>query len=172
MLFVAKKKVSPNVTHLSCSSDGQVHIIGDLHGQLRDLLHILDEAGTPSPTNKYIFNGDFVDRGSCSTEVLMLLFSFHLAWPESVCLNRGNHEDHAICSQPPPPNGCGGFANEMKSKYDDLMYSMCVEVCFPSTVSLDDYILKLIFILSHFLPAPSCVRTLGFSTPASRYNHR
>lgn len=27
-------------------------------------------------------------------EILMILFSSYLAWPESVFLNRGNHEDH------------------------------------------------------------------------------
>jgi hypothetical protein len=37
--------------------------VGDIHGQLPDLIHILQDSGFPSVTNKYIFNGDFVDRG-------------------------------------------------------------------------------------------------------------
>jgi hypothetical protein len=60
--------------------------------QLQDLLHIFDDAGNPSPSNKFIFNGDFVDRGPCSVEIIMILFSAFLAYPDAVFLNRGNHE--------------------------------------------------------------------------------
>jgi len=49
----------------------------------------------PSEDNAFIFNGDFVDRGTCSVEIVMILFSSLLAWPNSVFLNRGNHE---VCS--------------------------------------------------------------------------
>ena len=122
-------KALPNVIEVETPpSPGRFHVIGDLHGQLPDLLHIIDDAGLPSAENKFIFNGDFVDRGPCSVEIIMILFSAMLAWPDSVYLNRGNHEDHMICCQPPPPYGCGGFQRECKEKYDDLTFSMVVEV--------------------------------------------
>ena len=47
----------------------RVHVVGDLHGQLADLLHILDDAGMPSAQNAIVFNGDFVDRGPDGVEV-------------------------------------------------------------------------------------------------------
>ena len=46
---------------ISCS--GETHVVGDLHGSLEDLARIISLKGYPSSTNKYIFNGDFVDRG-------------------------------------------------------------------------------------------------------------
>mgnify|MGYP002007371252 CR=1 FL=1 len=44
--------------------------------QFYDLLNIFETFGYPSETNPYLFNGDFVDRGSFSLEVVLLLFSF------------------------------------------------------------------------------------------------
>jgi Calcineurin-like phosphoesterase len=41
----------------------KVTVVGDLHGQLSDLVYLLNKCGMPSATHKYIFNGDFVDRG-------------------------------------------------------------------------------------------------------------
>ena len=38
--------------------------MGDTHGQLADVLHILYHLGPPSGKNRYLFNGDMVDRGS------------------------------------------------------------------------------------------------------------
>jgi len=49
-------------------------VVGDIHGQLPDLLTILSQSGFPSETNRYVFNGDFVDRGPNSVEVLLLLY--------------------------------------------------------------------------------------------------
>lgn len=69
-------------------------IFGDIHGQLRDLLLFLAVYGFPSATGPhFIFNGDFVDRGTHQLEVLATLLFLKVAFPEKVWLNRGNHED-------------------------------------------------------------------------------
>ena len=55
--------------------------VSSLAGQLDDLLYILDEAGMPSASNKYIFNGDFVDRGSKGVEIMSILLALFMAFP-------------------------------------------------------------------------------------------
>lgn len=117
----ASLKASGNTRKLSVPPGGKVNVVGDLHGQLPDLLHILDEAGLPSDTNKYVFNGDFVDRGEQGLEITCILMSLFLAEPNNVVLNRGNHEDAAITR-------VYGFQDECINKYDELTYGMFSEV--------------------------------------------
>lgn len=124
-----------NTRKLSVPTNGKVTIVGDLHGQLADLLHILDESGLPSSTNRYIFNGDFVDRGESGVEITCILMSLFLAEPENVVLNRGNHEDAAIMR-------VYGFQDECVDKYDELTYGMFSEVFryLPLFVTVNDAI--------------------------------
>jgi len=123
ILRVAYKwfKALPNTTTIHIGDDVKLNVIGDIHGQLGDLFYILDEAGEPGPKNKFVFNGDFVDRGSNGVEVISVLLALAVAMPENVFLNRGNHEDHAICC-------VYGFQRECKEKYDELTFGMFAEV--------------------------------------------
>lgn len=49
--------------------------------QFFDLLNIFELNGLPSEENPYLFNGDFVDRGSFSVEVILTLFAFKCMSP-------------------------------------------------------------------------------------------
>ncbi len=69
-----------------------VCVVGDIHGQYFDLIHIFDKAGYPSSKLNYLFLGDYVDRGVSGIEVCMLLFSLKLNEPKHTTLLRGNHE--------------------------------------------------------------------------------
>ena len=110
-----------NTRKITVPQGGKLTIIGDLHGQLSDLLYIIDESGLPSATNKFVFNGDFVDRGENGVEVICILMALYLSEPQNVILNRGNHEDAAITR-------AYGFMDECIEKYDELTYGMFSEV--------------------------------------------
>jgi len=80
----------PNIVSVSCPA--RLTVVGDLHGQLDDLLSIFTNNGLPSPRNRYLFNGDVVDRGRSSMECMTLLLAWHVHAPDCVMINRGNHE--------------------------------------------------------------------------------
>ncbi|XP_036768764.2 serine/threonine-protein phosphatase with EF-hands 1 [Manis pentadactyla] len=112
VLFETKKvlKRMPNFTHVKTSPSKEITICGDLHGKLDDLFLIFYKNGLPSENNPYVFNGDFVDRGKNSIEILMILFVSFLVYPNNLHLNRGNHEDFMM-------NFRYGFTNEVLHKY-------------------------------------------------------
>lgn len=84
------------MTNIQYPQGRKFTIVGDLHGQFLDLLHIFEFNGKPSSETPYLFNGDFVDRGEQSLEVILTLFSLHILYPNDVYLNRGNHENENI----------------------------------------------------------------------------
>lgn len=77
--------------------DGDLIIVGDIHGSLHDLLRILKYIHEKN--TKVLFLGDYVDRGNFSLECITILFSMKILYPNQFYLLRGNHEFDSICSQ-------------------------------------------------------------------------
>ena len=89
--------------------DPPVLIVGDLHGQILDLFRIIQANGLPS-TKRYLFLGDFVDRGEFSIEVVTYVFLLKIVFPHNVFVIRGNHEFDAVCAT-------GGFGHDLNWMY-------------------------------------------------------
>lgn len=89
-------------------------IVGDLHGNIDDLVRIFERCGYP-PKEKYLFLGDYVDRGSYSIEVVSLLIALKCKFPDNIFLLRGNHETTLV-------SHFNGLYSECERKYNIKLY--------------------------------------------------
>jgi len=112
-LFEADK----SLVDITRGDDEEITVCGDIHGQYYDLLNIFKLNGDPSKENPYVFNGDFIDRGSFSVEVVMTLLSWKVCYPEHFFMSRGNHETAQL-------NKLYGFYGEVLHKYDSKVYEL------------------------------------------------
>lgn len=85
-------------------------LVGDVHGQIKDLKERILFNGGPLGSQTYLFLGDYVDRGEASLHCIALLVAAKIMFPDKVFLIRGNHESRGT-------NGCYGFLSECHSKF-------------------------------------------------------
>jgi len=95
---------------------GDFIIVGDLHGNIDDLLRIFTKFGYP-PEKKYIFLGDYVDRGDYSLEVIVFLMTLKIRYSDYVFLLRGNHESESMTTS-------YGFREECVFRLEKSVYSL------------------------------------------------
>lgn len=111
----------PSLIKITIPNSNKFTVCGDIHGQFYDLLNIFEINGLPGESNPYLFNGDFVDRGSFSVEVIFVLFGFKLLYPDHMFMARGNHESINM-------NQMYGFDGEVREKYSKNMSDFFTEI--------------------------------------------
>ncbi|KAK0512776.1 hypothetical protein JMJ35_004793 [Cladonia borealis] len=122
-IIAAVRKIvyqEPTMVEMEVQKGHKLTVCGDTHGQFFDLLEIFRLNGFPSESHYYLFNGDFVDRGSWSTEIALLLYAYKWLHPKAFFLNRGNHETDDM-------NRVYGFEGECKAKYTERVFKLFSE---------------------------------------------
>jgi serine/threonine-protein phosphatase 5 len=122
-IITSVKKIvydEPTMVEMQIPEGVELTVCGDTHGQYFDLMELFRLNGAPSDNHYYLFNGDFVDRGSWSTEIALLLYAYKMLRPKGFFINRGNHETDDM-------NRVYGFEGECKAKYNERTFKLFSE---------------------------------------------
>ncbi len=88
------KKINISQKNL-IESNGEIIIVGDIHGQFYDLIGMMDQFTHKLQNQKdfgFLFLGNYINKGLEGIEVLIYLIALKINFPKKIQLLRGNHE--------------------------------------------------------------------------------
>ncbi len=126
--------------------EGEAVIVGDLHGDIESLIHILKKTNFIEKANKnenflMIFLGDYGDRGMFSAEVYYMVLKLKLMFPDRILLMRGNHEG---------PRDLPVYPHDLPMQFRSRFGDVGNEA-YKVTTEIFDYLLNAILIEERYL---------------------
>jgi diadenosine tetraphosphatase ApaH/serine/threonine PP2A family protein phosphatase len=112
--------------------ESPIVICGDIHGQYEDLVELFRNSGDHT-VQKYLFMGDYVDRGYYSVNTFLLLAISKLQYRGHYYLLRGNHESRSVTrmygfyTEIITNYGHAALWNQFMSVFDLLPYAALID---------------------------------------------
>ena len=155
---MAITKLEPNLV----KREGEIVIIGDVHGQFYDMMSMLDKLTPKLDKSKdfgLLFLGDYVDRGIQCVEVLLYLLALKINYPKQITLQRGNHESRSMTQY-------FTFRDECLEKYDQETYDLIMD--FFDTLPLMSVVNNL-YLCVHGGISPEMIEIEDVNTKINRF---
>lgn len=109
----------PALIDLNFEEGVETVVVGDIHGQFKDLLLIFKKFGRPEEKRRYIFNGDIIDRGPRSVACWLFICALKISCPQYLYVTRGNHESRTVNIM------TSSFASECANNYSEDFFIHC-----------------------------------------------
>ncbi len=133
ILDLADKTFDKEPKLLEVPAEGQIVFVGDTHGDFSATKTVFSKYHTDD--RKFVFLGDYVDRGEDSRANINYLLCFKLAYPTSLFLLQGNHEGYGIFRFY-PADFWEATKRELRASYEKVLLKLPLAVSTGNIIAL------------------------------------